>query len=170
MGKKQRKRRRRAIYNRQPIAIVLGAGASRGVSYANRGDIPSPLDYDFFDLLQRLNPIKSDIDAVKFIREQIATLPHEYRRSMERAFYTLQLRAFIELKLGGTESAESVTDEKIIADFARCIQALLRAAHNKNVCKHHWRILGPLGSSDSIITFNYDLVVERSTTNSRKGG
>jgi hypothetical protein len=70
---------------------------------------------------------------------------------MERAFYTLQLRAFIALKLGG---AESITDEKIIADFARCIQAVLRVAHRKNVCDHHIRILTPLNSGDTILTFN----------------
>jgi hypothetical protein len=36
------------------VTLVLGAGASRGVSYAHQGRIPSPLDGDFFDLLQRL--------------------------------------------------------------------------------------------------------------------
>src|SRR5437879_9570268 len=103
------------------IAIVLGAGASRGVSYAHLGEIPSPLNYDFFDLLQRLNPRKPDRKDVDFVKVQISTLPNEYRRSMERAFYTLQLRAFISSKLG---DAESVTDEQIIAAFACCIQAL----------------------------------------------
>jgi len=34
--------------------VVLGAGASRAVSYANEGHIPSPLDRDFRDLLTRL--------------------------------------------------------------------------------------------------------------------
>jgi hypothetical protein len=150
--------RKRIHIRRQPVVLVLGAGASRGVSYANLGEIPSPLDYDFFDLLQRLNPRKEDSDAVNFIKTQITTLPHEYRHSMERAFYTLQLRAFIEAKLGG---AESEADQKIIGDFACCIQGLLRAAHNQNVCAHHSRIMKPLRDVDTIITFNYDLVAER---------
>src|SRR5580692_11063789 len=104
---------------------------------------------------------------LNFVRTQIAMLPQDYRRSMERAFYTLQLRAFIALKLGGTES---ITDEKIIADFARCIQAVLRAAHSKSVCDRHIRILTPLNSWDTIITFNYDLVAERALRRRAENG
>jgi CHASE2 domain-containing sensor protein len=53
-----RSRRRHRIKRRRRIALVLGAGASRAVSYAHLGQVPSPLDSDFFDLLQRLNPRK----------------------------------------------------------------------------------------------------------------
>jgi hypothetical protein len=38
----------------QITMLVLGAGASRAVSYAHQGEMLSPLDSDFFDLLQRL--------------------------------------------------------------------------------------------------------------------
>jgi hypothetical protein len=46
------------------VTVILGAGASRDVSYAGGGEgcpagdlgqkVPSPLDSDFFDLLQQL--------------------------------------------------------------------------------------------------------------------
>ena len=57
------------------VTLVLGAGASRGVSYAHQGRIPSPLDGDFFDLLQRLEPSGRDEAAVEFVLRQCSRLP-----------------------------------------------------------------------------------------------
>jgi len=57
------------------IAVVLGAGASRGVSYAETCDIQSPLDTDFFDLLQRVDAGSSDEQAVKSVVKQVQKLP-----------------------------------------------------------------------------------------------
>jgi hypothetical protein len=37
--------------------VVLGAGASRGVSYADDSSLPSPLDFDFFDLLRLISSV-----------------------------------------------------------------------------------------------------------------
>ncbi|MCI0628918.1 MAG: hypothetical protein L0387_45945 [Acidobacteria bacterium] len=141
------------------IALVLGAGASRSVSYAHEGEFPSPLDSDFFDLLQRLPPRKLDAPAVKFVLESLRSLPHEYRRSMERAFYTLHLRAFLSRKLGINPSKEP--EEEVVRSFARCIQALLRKSHLKQVCENHSSVLKRLHSQDVVISFNYDLVAER---------
>jgi hypothetical protein len=149
----------RVVYRRPGgRVLVLGAGASHGVSYAHQGKMASPLDRDFFDLLQRLAPSKSDRDAVSFILNAIRTLPHECRRSMERSFYTLHLGAYLARKLG---AEQDVTDEKIIADFARCIQGLLRAAHRMNTCGHHELALRSFLGRDTVISFNYDLVCER---------
>lgn len=48
------------------ITFVLGAGVSRAVSYPQKSDILSPLDRDFFDLLQRLDPKEKDELAVQW--------------------------------------------------------------------------------------------------------
>ena len=137
---------------------MLGAGASRGVSYEHRGEMPSPLDQDFFDLLQRLTkPLKNDVGARQRVLDAVRTLPVAHRRSMEKSFYTLQLRAFLAERLG--EQAKE--DEEVMRDFARCILALLRKAHGKNKCTFHGEILGSLHRRDTVISFNYDLVPER---------
>ena len=44
-----------ATRTRNPLSVILGAGASRSVHY-RKGRLPSPLDKDFFELLQRLRP------------------------------------------------------------------------------------------------------------------
>jgi hypothetical protein len=46
------------------ITLVLGAGASRAVSYASKRRILSPLDCDFFELLQKIDPASKDEPAV----------------------------------------------------------------------------------------------------------
>lgn len=80
------------------IALVLGAGASRGVSYADKYDIQSPLDADVFDLLQRVDAGSSDEQAVRSVVAQAQGLPYGFWRSMERTFYTIHLRAYLQAK------------------------------------------------------------------------
>ena len=109
--------------------LILGAGASRSVSYAYRGGFPSPLDADFFDLLQRLKPSEDDREAVLFVLDQVKRLPHEYWRSLERSFYTLHLRALMAGKL--TTNIPPIKDSDVVRNFARCVQSLLRKAHGK---------------------------------------
>ncbi len=152
--------RKKNAHDGNPYALVLGAGASRSVSYAHEREQPSPLDSDFFDLLNRLEPRPVDARAVHFVQRQIEALPLEYRHSMERSFYTLHLRAYLAEKLKATRSWGALDDE-IVANFARCIEALLRAAHGKEFCTNHNTLLSALGATDTVISFNYDLVVER---------
>lgn len=146
---------------RPSLTLVLGAGASRGVKYAHQGKVPSPLDGDFFDLLQRLEP-GNDIDeaAVDFVLRRCSNLQDfDLRKSMERMFYTLHLRSYVGHKLLSKNSEREV--EELIGNFARAVQSLLRAAHGTRHCSHHCTLLRRLSSRDTIISFNYDLVVER---------
>lgn len=141
-----------------PVTLVLGAGASRGVSYARKTDVASPLDRDFFDLLQRLEPRDRDEAAVGWVLEKISTLPFDYRRSLERTFYTLHLRSYLRRKLSGTHKSE---EEAVVSHFARAVVALLRKAHGTHICENHNHLLRNLGLDDAVISFNYDLVIER---------
>jgi hypothetical protein len=140
------------------LTLILGAGASRGVSYANPGEFPSPLDGDFFDLLQRLKPPSEDRAAVDFILEEVSVLPAEFRRSMERSFYTLHLRAYLRRKFSDCDKSE---EEKLVGCFAHATEALLRESHGKQICEHHKKIIAKLGEHDAVISFNYDLVIDR---------
>jgi hypothetical protein len=141
-----------------PVTFVLGAGASRAVSYARTRDVLSPLDRDFFDLLQRLEPQEKDEGAVEWVLESMATFPFEYRRSLEKAFYTLHLRSYLRRKLSGADTSE---EEAVVSQFARAVVALLRKAHGTNTCDNHKYALQGLDSCDAVMSFNYDLVVER---------
>jgi hypothetical protein len=139
--------------------IVLGAGASRGVSYQAEIGFPSFLDRDFFDLLQRLDPKQQDRESVDKVCQWARDLSSEYWRSMERSFYTLHLQSYIAEKIAGTK--ERVSDSEIVTCFVNSIGALLRQAHGTKTCKWHRELFEHLCIEDAIITFNYDLVPER---------
>jgi hypothetical protein len=96
---------------------------------------------------------------VNAVLSQVRELPHEYWRSMERAFYTLQLRAYLNQKL--TAMTPKVTDTDVVGAFATCVQSLLRKAHGKHKCADHAWMLEALHKNDTVISFNYDLVAER---------
>ena len=130
------------------------------MSYANEGGILSPLDADFFDLLQRAASETSDSDepALKHVIKQVQKLSYDHWRSMERSFYTLQLRAYMGAKLTNDDDRP---DERVIKEFAQCVQVLLRKAHGKRMCLHHMRLLRHFRQDDTVISFNYDLVPER---------
>lgn len=138
--------------------FVLGAGASRAVSYARTRDVLSPLDRDFFDLLQRLEAKEKDEAAVDWVLQRMASLPFEYRRSLERTFYTLHLQSYLRRKLADADRTE---EEAVVSHFARAVVALLRKAHGTQTCENHKYILKGLNHEDAVISFNYDLVVER---------
>jgi hypothetical protein len=140
------------------VTFVLGAGASRAVSYSKTTDVLSPLDRDFFDLLQRLEAQEKDESAVAWVLDKMLTLPFELRRSLERTFYTLHLRSYLRRKLSGADESE---EEAVVSHFARAIVALLRKAHGVHTCENHQYLLHGLGRNDAVISFNYDLVVER---------
>jgi hypothetical protein len=129
--------------DRRGIAFILGAGASRGVSYANLGDLPSPLDGDFFDLLQRLEPHPKDKESVDRVLDWVSRLPGDFRRSMERTFYTLHQRAYLKRHL--VTDDKGVGEEEVVGNFARAVQAVLRAAHGQKICTFHPKDLPRIG-------------------------
>jgi hypothetical protein len=156
---------------RTKTILLLGAGASRGVSYGSKKDFPSPLDNDFFDLLQRwaARPHRSNTSAralpkIKRVLQRVESLrTFEFWRSFEKSFYTLHLRAYLAEKLAASDLGD--TDASVVGDFASCIQTLLREAHGTETCSNHKSLLD-LVQPSCIISFNYDLVVERALRSS----
>jgi hypothetical protein len=73
--------------------LLLGAGASRAVSYAGKRSTRSPLDADFFELLQRGETKDKDETVVSELIQWILAVHNPVWNSMERTFYTLQMRA-----------------------------------------------------------------------------
>ena len=142
------------------ITLVLGAGASRAVSYAGERRILSPLDSDFFELLQKIEPASKDEPAVLELIQWILAGGDGIWSSMERTFYTLYMRARMSEVLFPHEKLEADV-ARLLSGFTRAINALLRAAHGKDSCDHHVKLLEKMKATDGVVTFNYDLVAER---------
>ena len=79
---------------------------------------------------------------------------------MERTFYTLYMRARMSEVLFPQEKSE-VSVARLLNSFTRAIDALLRAAHDKESCDYHVELLRKMKAGDGVVTFNYDLVAER---------
>jgi hypothetical protein len=145
--------------DRGNTTVILGAGASRGVSYA-RSHSPSPLDCDFFEILAHKIPRDENLrDAVGRILDECYSYPPEERlyESMERAFYTMHLNRVIR----AIDDPRGDVTELFLGYFATCIEYLLREAHGKRICQSHKYLFQGLTNRDAIVTFNYDLVIER---------
>jgi len=140
--------------------LLLGAGASRAVSYAGKRSIRSPLDADFFELLQKVEAKDKDETAVSELIQWILAAHSPVWNSMERTFYTLHMRARMQEVLFPAERLDANV-KKLLTCFTRAVDTLLRKAHGTEACKHHMKLLGKMRSADTVVTFNYDLVAER---------
>ena len=123
--------------------------------------VRSPLDSDFFDLLEQLQDPddfpEKDPSKVRQLLQWQKSLPKESQNSFERAFYTLQTKAYL-LENFTSKSETKPRDVEIVEAFATSVNALLRKAHTtRTSCDYHKRLFAKLGGSDTIISFNYDL-------------
>ena len=155
------------------VTVILGAGASRDVSYASgetgaAADLgpktPSPLDRDFFDLLQQFGARTGD-EVVKNAMRRILDRVYKFQgdslwQSMEKMFYMLHVSAVLEHKLFAPQGSHDFSKE-LVDDFLLSIRALLDEAHGTRTCDRHMLLLQHLYQGDAIITFNYDFVAER---------
>ncbi len=138
--------------------FVLGAGASRDVT--EPGPYPSFVDTDFYDLLLRESAKRG---ASRYLREIVllskTTPGSQPWRSMEYLFYSLYLHLAMKQEVC-RESGRRVDVASFINDFTRCIMRLLRLALGGRHSHLHARLFTALQPGDSVITFNYDLLVE----------
>ncbi len=145
---------------REFTTVVLGAGASRGVSYCGDSGCLSPLDADFFQILAQQNPNDEQLRrSVRAVLDECYSYPFQERLwdSMEKAFYTMHLNRVIGFEIFRQDDVLEI----FLENFARCVEYLLRQAHGRRVCDNHKRLFKPMSSLDAIISFNYDLVAER---------
>ncbi|MCL5670311.1 MAG: SIR2 family protein [Acidobacteria bacterium] len=127
--------------------------------------MPSPLDTDFFDLLQQLEAragAAADKEAMSRIIRKVQDWPGApIWRSMEEMFYSLHVSAVLEHRFFLKEQPPDIARE-LVNDFVRSIRALLGEAHGTRASENHEMLLGNLRcEGDAIITFNYDFVAER---------
>lgn len=158
---------------RPTITVILGAGASRDVSYAtgltrSAGDpgpsMPSPLDSDFFDLLQRLEartgPGAAKDSMRRIVKKVVNSKGEPLWQSMEKMFYSLHVRAVLDYTLFHAAKGPD-SGHKLIEDFLASIRALLGEAHGTRACENHQFLFQELYHPDAVLTFNYDFVAER---------
>ncbi|MFA5388317.1 MAG: SIR2 family protein [Candidatus Omnitrophota bacterium] len=154
------------------IAMLLGAGATRGaLRGVSRPVIRAPLNKDFFEVAKRFISCPEGrrykncfIRVSKFISDQM--MPFNKRHpTMEEVFSTLFMSKDLPVifKTGrGRIRKEGFRPE--IRDFLVLLIAIFRflqmnLKHKDNI-DHYARLVAKLEEGDSIITLNYDTLVD----------
>lgn len=155
-----------------PIVLVFGAGATRGALSANSNQ-PPPLDTDFFDLIGRIKGHGTPILAKRVLKDVWELYQRTTNISLEAYYRDIETRAII------GKFAKSVNQPKDWKRRQEDLEELIRRIYIHTTCETdkapisphkselHSKILRLLIARDSILTFNYDLVIEESFESAR---
>lgn len=137
--------------------IVLGAGASRGSSYAtDPTDVLPPLDLDFFQQLSRMPTSTESNRLLDFIRREYG---HEVGLSMEQFFseadYTHRFHSDLNVDVGPNVRRY----QRALEDFFVVLPAMLNLTTHLP-CGFHSIIAGLSHTQDCFLSFNYDCLID----------
>lgn len=156
--------RRKTIAFQHPVVIIFGAGASRGG--LNDQEVPPPLDKDFFDIAIQLVGHGTPALAKRVLKDVWQLYGRTNGVGLETYYRELETRAII------GEFAKTANQPKDWPKRQKELEELIRRVYIHTTLKGtseepsksaiHKRILKELKKKDTIITFNYDLVIEES--------
>lgn len=141
--------------------VILGAGASRGASFANSSrQVLPPLDADFFQQAQRLDePVFKELarDVIKFVREEYGAtqLP-----TLETLFTQLQGYEQFLQQFYAKRGRRPGRYKRELQHLLELIPLLFRSAFEDQACEWHDRIAHALRAGDAVISFNYDVLMD----------
>ena len=151
--------------------VILGAGASRGAKCFEDAMNPAPLDADFFRIMQRVCHLDAKLEQfLQFVREEFGagTCP-----GMEELF--TQLEALARFHEGLKISWVKVTRYKIqLAEYVATTAAFFRQVfcNSSGVplkCDYHEALAAALYSGDTVMSFNYDCLMDTALRDRGKG-
>jgi SIR2-like domain len=159
--------------------IVLGAGATRGARFAAEAFTPMcdpPLNADFFTQLQRITgPVRRRQLVEQVIKDVVGLFGANFSLTLEDYFTQLEFLAEA-IKLappgGGGLTASELRDnrERLLAAVSLVLEVSTDAAiRTAGGCEYHERMVQHLAAKDTIISFNYDCVVDHALRRSATG-
>jgi hypothetical protein len=159
---------------KHPVAIIFGAGASRGGLDAAAG-VPPPVDKDFFDLANQL----AGHGTPKLTKKVLNDVWQLYGRTngvgLETYYRDLETRAIIgEFAKTANQPKDWRRRQKELEELIRrvYVHTTVQDTHASTVKPKksaiHKAILERLKDKDTVITFNYDLVIEESLSSAKQ--
>ncbi len=137
--------------------VILGAGASRGASFVTgRVGVLPPLDLDFFQQVARLKTCDEGTRLLAFVREEHI---NELRLSMEQFFSEADYTNRFHSELNVDKGARVRRYDRALSDFY-VVVAQVMGASTVGTCEFHGRIAKLLSSGDSVLSFNYDCIMD----------
>jgi hypothetical protein len=151
--------------------IVLGAGATRGASFVNprSGACLPPLDTDFFTQLQRITAAKHKptIDAV--LSTAVSLFGTNFTATLEGTFSVIEHTLRMGRAINRTKAELTRTRDVLLQAIAATLEESLAEGHNLRACaSHHW-LVEHLTPQDTIISFNYDCLIDEALRSKGEG-
>jgi hypothetical protein len=159
--------------------IVLGAGATRGARFTAEAFTPMcepPLNADFFTQLQRITgPPRRRQLVEQVMKDVVGLFGANFSLTLEDYFTQLEFLAEA-IKLsppgkGGLTGGDLRDNrERLLAAVSMVLEVSSDAAiRTAGGCEHHEELVRHLRAKDTIISFNYDCVVDHALRQSANG-
>lgn len=155
-----------------PTVVVLGAGATRGASFVDSRKNPClpPLNADFFTQLQRIRTAKHKVDVDAVVDHVVELYGPNFNLTLED--YFTQLEAMGSVRSLAATSRTTYSKSRIAAmrrslmsavsavleESADVVKANSRAS--RHPCSFHGALAAALNPKDTILSFNYDCVMD----------
>lgn len=145
--------------------VILGAGASRGASFADstRQVLP-PLDADFFEQAQRIDEAAfngAGREVIDFVRDEYGTTQMP---TLETLFTQAQGYEQFVRQFYSRPGPKPVRYKKQLGYLLALIPRVFEAAFADQQCAWHNRIAYALRNEDTVISFNYDVLIDEALT------
>jgi hypothetical protein len=158
---------------KRPIVLIFGAGASRGGLDEATG-VPPPVDKDFFDIASQLVGHGTPKLAKKVLNDVWQLYKRTTGVGLETYYRDLETRAIIgEFAKTANQPKDWHKRREELEELIRrvYVHTTVEDAHSPTVRPKtsaiHKHILEELKPKDTIITFNYDLVIEESFSSAK---
>jgi hypothetical protein len=152
--------------------LVLGAGATRGATFVEKStQLPlPPLDADFFTQIQRMTEPANREIARRLVRFVVGEFGVGFQLTMEQFFTQVETlpQIFEQLRIARgrsyrqPERALTLFRKTLAGVFQESLMTEVNGESTFHKCGSHNRLAGALDGSDSILSFNYDCVIEES--------
>jgi hypothetical protein len=155
----------------QPAVVILGAGVTRGASFVR--DLPGtlpPLDTDFFTQAQRLSTAKPKSLVADLVRNAVKTFGTNFSLSMEGFFTQIEhlSHVFEDYRFRGRPKRNPYPGVR--QQFLQVLAALLDEAVGRAPnCEYHAKLVRALSPRDTILSFNYDWLIDVSVRDHGEG-
>ena len=153
----------------KPTVVVLGAGATRGASFVNgHAAVLPPLDSDFFTQAQRLSSSKPPGLLNNLITDVVTVFGTNFKLTMEG--YLTQIEhlgnVYDDYRLQGRPAANPYP--RMRDNFMQVLAAVMHEALGRGrQCDNHIALARVLSHNDSILTFNYDWLMDMTLRDTR---
>jgi SIR2-like protein len=151
--------------NEKQATVILGAGATRGASCFKKNWVSAPLDADFFQQVQKLCAIDDSGtlgELLEFARDEFG---EELDISMEKFFTQIESLDNFHETLKISRGPRVKRYGRVLTEFTAAVATVFDLLQGLTptklaTCKYHEALARTLYSGDSILSFNYDCIID----------